>query len=365
MARSNRRRKLNLSLGLLILPFLQINCTNPSDDTGFETLPVKKENLITLYGNTQGTTYAILCNDPIQLEQEEIDQTLSHFDTALSTYIPTSIISKFNEAPAGRFTYKDTFQYFNDCMKVSTIIYNQTKGAFDPSVFPLLEDWGFLKDITEIPDSNTVKETKKRTGFRPNYHYEFYPSETAASTIIKKTPGFKLVFNAIAQGQSVDVIADLLAAKGAKNYFIEVGGELRVHGKNAEGNNWTIGIDKPIENSTANNREIMEIIALENKAVATSGSYRQFYEKSGKKYSHTIDPATGFPVTHQLLSVTVIANDCASADGYATAFMVMGTDKTKEFVATHPALDLDIYLIYNENNKLLSYASEGFKSIIK
>ena len=364
MARSDGRRKFNLSLSIIFIALFLINCTNQNDDSGFKEINKEQVKGITFYGNTQGTTYTILCNDNIELEHKEIDLVLSHFDTALSTYISSSIISKFNAAPAGKFNYNDTFNYFNDCMEVSLDIFNQTNGAFDPSVYPLLEDWGFMKDIENLPDSNKIEATKKIIGFKPGYHYNFYPKEQGVSMLHKRTPGFKLVFNAIAQGQAVDVVAALLESKGAKNYFVEIGGEIRVKGKNAEGNIWTIGIDRPIENSTASNREIMEIIALENRAAATSGSYRQFYEKDGKKYAHTIDPKTGAPVTHQLLSVTVIANNCALADGYATAFMVMGTDKTIDFVAAHPELELDIYLIYNQSNQLHSYANKGFEKLI-
>jgi len=190
--------------------------------------------------------------------------------------------------------------------------------------------------------------------------------DTLPSKITKRTPQFKIVFNGIAQGQAVDVICKYLDQKGAQNYYVEIGGEVKVKGVNAQNNVWTIGIDKPIDNSTATNRELIHVIELQNKAVATSGNYRQFYEKNGVKYSHTINPKTGYPVTHSLLSATVVANSCALADGYATAFMVMGTERAKAFVENHKELGLELFLVYNTvDGEMETYLTEGFKNILK
>ncbi len=369
MARSNRRRKLKVSLKILsslFFFFLLFSCKSSDKRSGFssENHPNKG---ISIFGQTQGTTYAVLCNDKIKLDRNEIDSLLANFDNALSTYIPNSIVSKFNNAPSGSFLYKDKHGYFNKCFSLSQQVFANTNGAFDPSVFQLLELWGFLKNKSDIPDSISVQKTLRVTGFKSNYHYIFKPNtvDTLFSKLTKRTGEFKIVFNAIAQGQAVDVICDYLEYKGARNYFVEIGGEVRVRGANDQGNKWSIGIDKPIENSTANNRQIINIIELDNKAVATSGNYRQFYEKEGIKYSHTIDPKTGFPVTHQLLSATVVTSSCALADAYATAFMVMGTNESIEFVDSNPELDLEILLIYTANGILETFATEGFKDIIK
>jgi thiamine biosynthesis lipoprotein len=186
-----------------------------------------------------------------------------------------------------------------------------------------------------------------------------------ASTIIKNTPKAKLDFNAIAQGIAVDVLAELIESKGGKNYFVEIGGEIRVNGRNKDGNYWNIGIDKPLENSTANDRVIYEIVSLENKSIATSGSYRKFYEEDGLKYSHTLDPKTGYPVTHNLLSASVIADNCGLADALATAIMVMGPDKGMDFVNAHPELNIEVYLIFNNSkDRLETYYTEGFKEMV-
>src|SRR5690606_15753016 len=144
--------------------------------------------------------------------------------------------------------------------------------------------------------------------------------ENNSIQLTKKHPNFKIDFNAVAQGLSVDVVDQFLKAKGYQNYYIEIGGELIVRGHNREGENWRIGIDSPEENLTK--RELENVLVLSNKAVATSGNYRKFYEVDGVKYSHTLSPATGFPVRHSLLSATVVANDAGTADAYATAFMV-------------------------------------------
>ena len=372
MAGPNRRRELNISLrfvsAIFTIALISIGC-NHSDDSniGFPAVQ-NSETGISIYGNTQGTTYAIMCNDRIKIEKSEIDNILKGFDNALSTYIPNSTISKFNSAKAGSFIYYDSLGYFNDCIKLSQSVYEKTRGAFDPSVFTLLEIWGFLKDVNTIPDSLMILETLRYTSFKPNYHYVFQPNSdsTLPSKISKRTPQFKIVFNAIAQGQAVDVLCDYLEEKGAKNYFIEIGGEVRVKGLNDQGKIWTIGIDKPIDKSTAKNRELIHIIELDGKAVATSGNYRQFYKKDGVKYSHTLNPKTGYPVQHHLLSATVVSPSCALADGYATAFMVLGVEETKIFLSENSELNLQVFLIYNNaNGEMETYATDGFAEIIK
>ncbi len=182
--------------------------------------------------------------------------------------------------------------------------------------------------------------------------------------VTKDSPGIKFDSNAIAQGQSVDVVADFLKQRGIVNYMVEIGGEVKAEGKNAKSKLWRIGVDKPIDDPDATNRELKAVIALENKALATSGNYRKFYIRDGVKYSHTIDPKTGYPVNHSLLSVTVVASDCTSADGYATAFMVMGFDKTVKFLASHP--ELTAYLIADDSEGgYIEFISEGLKKYIE
>jgi len=353
--------------------FILISCGGATEENDVDQEAQKSER-IELFGNTQGTTYSIIVNDPIELTSKEVDSVLHEFDLALSTYIPNSIVSRLNDASAGEFSYDDEHGFFNDCYQMSQVVYKETKGLFDPTVYPLVAGWGFFKDIENVPDSAAVDSLRALTSFTNGYHFNFLKSilegegmqdTVAASMIIKNTPNAKLDFNAIAQGQAVDVLAELISSKGAKNYFIEIGGEIRVAGKNSEKEFWRIGIDKPIEGSDASDRVLQEIVQLDNQSIATSGSYRKFYEKDGVKYSHTLNPKTGYPVKHTLLSATVVAPDCAMADAYATALMVMGPDEGIKFVNDNRHLGLEAYLIFNNNkDRLETYYTEGFGELI-
>lgn len=343
-----------------------IGCNQPTPENAQEQKVQEKS--IEFFGNTQGTTYSVIVNDNISLTSSEIDSLLADFDIALSGYIPNSTITHLNEAGPGLFEYTDTADYFNRCYQLSQEIYHATNGAFDPTVFPLVKGWGFLKNVgQEVPDSTTVDSLRALTGFKNGYHFNFLVNDDSlpANKIVKNTPAAQLDFNAIAQGLAVDVLAEFIERKGAKNYFVEIGGEIRVNGKNAEGEFWRIGIDKPIEDSNAEDRVIYEIVQIENKSIATSGSYRKFYEQNGVKYSHTLNPKTGYPVQHSLLSATVIADDCATADAMATALMVMGPDKGIQFVNDHPELKIEAYLIFNNHkDRLETYYTKGFKELI-
>ncbi|MDA7804201.1 FAD:protein FMN transferase [Crocinitomix sp.] len=332
---------------------------------------VSPDRTIQFYGNTQGTSYAIVCNDPIEFTQKSADDIFRNFDLALSGYIDSSVVTKLNVAPAGDFFYTDKFNYFNRCYQLSQVVYELTNGDFDPTVYPLVDGWGFMKDIENVPDSATVESLRSLIGFDDGMHFKYLWDITeegdtiTANHFVKRTPGAKLDFNAIAQGLSVDVIAEELERLGASNYYVEIGGEIRVHGLNSDGVVWRIGIDKPIERSTEETRSLQEVVKVDNRAIATSGSYRKFYEKDGVKYSHTLNPKTGYPVNHTLLSATVVAQNCAMADAMATSFMVMGTDGTISFLNAHPELDVEVYLIYmNANQEYETYYTPGFGEMI-
>jgi thiamine biosynthesis lipoprotein len=361
--------KHNRALFYFLLLFISSACSSTQEEDSTETLsPIKP---IEFYGNTQGTTFAVLCNDNIEISIEEIEDVLHNFDLALSSYIPNSTLTHLNEAAAGEFNYEDEFGYFNRCYDLSTEIYELTDGDFDPTVYPLVDGWGFMKDIENVPDSATVDSLRALLGFQKGFHFTFLNEVPKTDTIseyliVKNTPGAKLDFNAVAQGLAVDVLAELLTSKGAKNYFVEIGGEIRVKGRNKEGELWRIGIDKPIEDSSVEDREIQDIVNLDNRSIATSGSYRRYYEKDGIKYSHTLDPKTGYPVTHSLLSATVIANSCGYADALATAFMVKGTDESINFLKGHRDLDIEVYLIFTNNKgRIETFYTKGFKRMIQ
>lgn len=249
-------------------------------------------------------------------------------------------------------------------MSISEKIYLESGGAFDPSVFPLIEGWGFFKKMDTPLNKSDVDSILQFVSFESGRYYsaKIVDKHVAFS---KNDPRFKLDFNAIAQGYSVDVLGEFLKKRKHTNFYIEIGGEILVSGKNREGSRWKIGIDTPSESNTGSGekREISGVVNVSNRAVATSGNYRNFYEKDGKKYAHTLNPKTGFPVEHNLLSATVIANTCAEADAYATVMMVLGLEKSKAFMNNHH--DLECILIYSDDfGETKIYISEGAKEIM-
>jgi thiamine biosynthesis lipoprotein len=301
-------------------------------------------NYIQLQGNAQGTTFKIIYDDSLHRDFSiQIDSLLKKLDTSLSTYVPESIISKVNKNDSTVVLDQHFITVFNRSQEISEL----SEGAFDITVAPLINAYGFGFGKKENIDSLLIDSLLNYVGYNK--------VKIENNKVIKQHPAIQLDFNAIAQGYSVDVLADFLEKKGIENYMIEIGGELRCKGKNSKGNYWNIGIDKPIEN--LQKREMQTIVPLKNKAMATSGNYRKFYEKDGVKYSHTIDPKTGWPVEHQLLSATVIADDAMTADAFATVFMVMGKDKAIEFLETHKNLNLQVYLIFQNKDKLEVYST--------
>lgn len=313
---------------------------------------------IRIQGNTQGTTYTILINEERStVTQSQIDSILQDFDQSLSTYIDSSEISQFNRDNfAGEL--EDENAYFKTCYTKALTVFDQTDGLFDPSVFPLVAGWGFFKNTATPLSEDSVKRLLNDVGFTPGLYHtiEFKKGQLLYE---KKTPFFKLDFNAIAQGYAVDVLADYLKKKGHLNFYIEIGGEIYVSGVNNKNQPWAIGIDMPKEE--LNHREIENIVYLSGRAIATSGNYRKFYVKDGKKYAHTIHPKTGFPVEHNLLSVTVVAKECAFADAYATAFMVMGMEESLAWLKENASLDVQAYFLYaDEHGAIKSSFSNGF-----
>lgn len=312
-------------------------------------------------GNTQGTTYSIIIaekDSPIRKEQ--IDSLLARFDASLSTYVESSVISRINSAKDS-ISIEDPSLFFKDCYELSLYVYNKTNKAFDPSVFPLVKGWGFMNDMETPLSQNEVDSILQFVSFVPGKYHNVNFVENQIS-FVKNHPNFKLDFNAIAQGQSVDVLARFLESKGCKNFYIEIGGELYVKGINREGEKWRIGVDTPNEDGT---RTLENILSISNNAVATSGNYRKFYIKDGVKYAHTLSPQTGFPVQHSLLSATVVARNCALADAYATAFMVIGADASLKFIEDHPEEELAVYLLSADDNGVIKrQMSTNFNSLI-
>jgi thiamine biosynthesis lipoprotein len=311
--------------------------------------PVKQKMVVN--GFAQGTTYNVtyISEDGIN-HQRAIDSMLIEIDNSLSTYQKRSLISKFNQSDS----IGEIDQLFEDVFTISKEVFEKTNGAFDPTVAPIVNAWGFGFENLNKTDSSAIDSLLSFVNFTE--------LKLDKSGIYKGNKGIMLDFNAVAQGYSVDVLGDLLAQRGVTNYLVEVGGELRASGMNINDTLWRIGIDRP--QPDLKEREIEAIIHLDNKSLATSGNYRKFYEKDGMKFSHTIDPKTGYPVIHNLLSATVIAETCAHADAYATAFMVMGLAKSKDFLVNNK--DLEALLIFSdENGELQTFATRGIANYIE
>lgn len=311
----------------------------------------KEPKLMTVSGEAQGTTYHISYLDKNEVNyQRSIDSMLIEIDKSMSTYHKTSIITKINQTDSA----VKVDQMFKDVFLMSKQVYAASEGAFDPTVAPLVNAWGFGFKNLEKTDSSSIDSLLQ--------FVDFDSFTLKEDLIIKSKPNLMLDFNAIAQGYSVDVIANFLSERGIENYMVEIGGEVLAKGKNNKNKWWRIGIDKPIENEKE--RTIEAVISLQNKALATSGNYRKFYEKNGVKYSHTLNPKTGYPVRHSLLSATVITDNCAMADAYATVFMVVGLEKAKEILEKNS--NLKALLIFEDENKTLkTFVSKDIESTIE
>lgn len=329
---------------------------------GDSVVDEEQSGFLELYGSAQGTTYSIIVADRnIALSQYEIDSLLDRFDEVLSTYKENSIISQINRAKDS-LSIEDPTNWFDDCYRISEKVYKESHGAFDPSIMPLVDAWGFYRKRSQVPDQAQIDSLLSLVSFE-NGKKHTYSNKNGLIKFIKTNKEYRLDFNAVAQGLSVDVVADYIRARGAKNYYVEIGGEIRVAGKNREGENWRIGIDSPQISDTV--RLLDQIIAISDKGIATSGNYRKFYVEDGVKYSHTIDPRIGKPVQHTLLSATVITKSTGLADAWATAFMVIGKDEAIKLLNSGLDQELDVYFIYDDGNEgYAHWMSSGFEQYL-
>ncbi len=282
--------------------------------------------LVTLQGPAQGTSYLIqYYGTGAQAWQAELDSLFEVVNFALSTYQPGSLINQFNE--------KDSLltdnEHFAEMIRQSRAIYQLTGGSFDPTVMPLVRAWGFG------PEGGAWTGALSPDSLRALVGMEGVLEDVQGQQHLyhKTRPGVQLDFNAIAQGYTVDLIAGWLKAKGIENFLLELGGEALAHGVHPSGRPWTLSIEQP--DDLVGISEEMVLLELTDEAVATSGNNKKFYEKDGIRYTHTIDPATGAPVVHSLISCTVLGPTCATADAMATAFMVMGTRKAMAWLNQH------------------------------
>jgi len=295
-----------------------------------------------VFGTTYNITYVSKQN---KTHQKSIDSLFQLVNASLSTYIPTSIISRINQGETDIVVN----ELFKEVYQKSKRIFKETDGYFDPTVGNLVNAWGFgPKKSKKEMDTLEVRKMIQFVGLDKVQLIE--------GKIVKKYAEIFIDFNSIAKGFGVDVVGRFLENKNVKNYLVEIGGEIRVRGKNDNGNYWKVAIEKP---NTDGSQSFQTTILLENASMATSGNYRKFrVTDTGKKYVHTVNPKTGFAKESNLLSVSVIAPlDCADVDAYATAFMAMGFEKTNEFLKSHPKLKA-ILIYLNPQGELVEYTSK-------
>lgn len=283
-------------------------------------------------GMVFGTIYHITYQSDINY-QKEIEAELQKVDNSLSPFNKTSIISRINRNEKVKVD-----EMFSEVFQLAEKISGDTDGAFDITVAPMVNAWGFGFKTGNPPTRQTIDSLRAIVGFHTVSLQDGY--------VIKKNPKTMLDCSAIAKGYGTDVVARFLKKKGIQNFMVEIGGEIVVNGNSEKLQPWRIGINKPTDDSLNTSQAIQDVVSVSNIAMATSGNYRNFYYKNGKKYAHTIDPKTGYPVQHNILSATVFADDCATADAYATSFMVLGLDGAKKILEKHP--ELCAYLIYSD-----------------
>ncbi len=293
-----------------------------------------------------GTVYKITYQSDTNLKSE-IEAALQKVDNSLSPFNPHSVITRIN---CNEDVEVDSL--FVHVFRLAQKISEETQGAFDITVAPLVNAWGFGFRESSGVDSLTVDSILQTVGYQK--------IALQSNRVIKEDPRTMLDCSAIAKGFGVDVVAQLLESKGIKNFLVDIGGEVVVKGKNPKMNAWQIGINKPVDDSLSINQELQTVLAISDIGMATSGNYRNFYYKEGKKYAHTIDPRSGYPIQHSLLSATVIAKDCATADAYATAFMVIGVDSAQALCRKHPNLDA-YFICVGDKEEYEVFYTEGME----
>ena len=312
------------------------------------------DNAAATYRNEKGLIFGTMFSITYQHDKSlrtEIDKELERFDASLSMFNDSSIISRINRNED--ITADSLFtKVFRQAMRIS----EATNGSLDITVAPLVNAWGFGFTENISPTSDKIDSLLQIVGWQK-------VQLTNEGKVIKEDPRIMLDCSAIAKGYAVDVIAALLKSKGVQNYMVDIGGEVNVAGVNPSGGMWRIGINKPEDDPLSRNQSLQSILEVSGVGIATSGNYRNFYYKDGMKYAHTIDPKTGYPVQHSILSSTVIAKDCMTADAYSTAFMVMGLEKAKVLVENHP--EIEAYFIFSdEKGDFQTYMTDGMKKYV-
>ncbi len=301
-------------------------------------------------GEVFGTFYHFTYDNSAGDKHKEIMALLEMFNKSLSTYDESSTISRFNRGDVD--VVADTF--FKHVFETAIEISEKSFGAFDMTVAPLVNAWGFGFSKIDQVTPEVIDSLRQYVGMS-NVSVE-------NGVIVAKKTGVMLDASAIAKGYGVDVVALFLKQHGIKNFMVEIGGEVTTSGVNPKNDFWRIGIDKPIDDVFVSKRELQLIIKISGKALATSGNYRNFYVKEGKKYAHTIDPRTGYPVQHSLLSTSIVADDCMTADAYATACMVLGLDDSMALIESLP--NTEACFIYQSDSVTNVAFSSGFAEYV-
>ncbi len=305
-------------------------------------------------GPAQGTTYRVVLGGPrpaatVAALQRAVDSLLADVDAAMSTYDSRSELARINRDRSGRAhpLSPALAEVLRDAVGVS----RASGGAFDVTVGPLVDAWGFGVDgtLTRAPDDTMLAGLRERVGWDK--------LRLAGDTLAKGHPALEIDLSAIAPGHTVDRISDLLVARGEPNHLVELGGELRARGRTADGRPFRVGIEEPDPAS----RRVRLVVGLSDRALATSGNYRDFHDVDGVRYVHTIDPATGRPVTHRLLSVSVLHDRCALADAWATALLVVGPERARALAEAN-GLDV-LLLVAGEGGEVVEWTTPGFARV--
>ena len=305
---------------------------------------------IVLQGLAQGSYYAITYFDEQNRNfQQEIDSIFHAIDLSVNLWVDSSVISKVNrnEEFALDDIFIDNFNIAQEAAKLSD-------GYFDPTISPIVAAWGFSYKTGDTITPQLIDSLRQLVDYRK--------VRIEDGKVVKENPAMQLDFNAIAQGYTSDLIASFLDSRGIKNYLVDTGGEIMAKGTKPNGQPWIVGIEKPADNMYSE-QVVQTRVALRDKGLVTSGSTRKYVERDGKRYSHCIDPRTGYPVEHQVLSVTVLAENSVWADALASICMVMGMEKSLPIIESMDGVEA-YYIYVNENNGFETFATEGFKSIL-
>lgn len=297
-----------------------------------------------MYGTFYHISYLFSEDLHTQLREE-----MNAVNASLSMFDPSSVISKIN-----RNESEETDSLFRKMFDMALWVYQQTDGGFDITVAPLVNAWGFGLKQGVFPDSAHIDSLLTLVGMDK--------LELTDGRLRKALSGVQLDASSIAKGLGVDLVAEYLDRKGVTDYMVEIGGEIRVKGHSSKGGSWRIGIDRPEDDPTAQHRQLQMILGIDSGALATSGNYRNFYIHEGRKYAHTINPKSGYPVQTEVLSASIYAQTCMEADAYATGCMVLGLEKAKELILRNP--ELEGCLIYEMDGKPFVWISDGLKKLI-